>query len=319
MDSLRRRFFYVITIGVLLAAMYFSERPQHLVWLEARAHAWYYRLWIEKEFSIAGLQRLDARVIEEQLPLQESNLWWQWNPEIISASLRSIPLVRSAEVTACEGRRWGCFVVSVEERNPAYYALLGNEGWLIGDDGGIISAVPAQELAYLFSRKSAFTQDSRGQIGDEREKRLPLVTGVWSPVLSPDFIRERFRDVPRILHVIEDESGFMVRTLTFRSGSDFVVHFEKFGFDVTFDLISEPTWNEVLRDKVQRFSSVVRELGTSVHQVKSIDLAFSHIAVVKTNSDLAATPLATGVSKGPRLSAKTEGATKASLKPARGD
>ncbi len=297
MDSVARRCFYALTIASLVAAMYLSDRPRQARELQSLLERSYYRAWIQKEYTIEGLHRLDGRVVQKNLPLERSNLWWVWNREVVASALGSIPLVQSAKVDSCAGHWWGCFVVSIDEREPAFYLLLQKEGWLIGEDGGVIGAVAADELSSAVSRPlEAVAERGRGGAA------LPIVTGLWSPSMSPDVVRSRLADVPRIVQLIGNHE-FPIRTITFRSGSDFIVHFDTLPFAVTFDLAAEDNWESQLQGKVQRFRSVVRELGASVQQVRSIDLAFTQIAVVKTSGDVL-TASQKAVAPGSRASAR---------------
>jgi hypothetical protein len=132
------------TLGTTLAcvALFVADQPERsklaleFITRETR------HFWFNKEIWISGNSRVDRGELEGLLPHGDSNLSWNLSPGRLVASLQAHPLIKSAEVTTCAGRWWGCFTFRITEREPTLLAIAGDRGWIVGDDGFPIAALP---------------------------------------------------------------------------------------------------------------------------------------------------------------------------------
>lgn len=136
------RFLATIGTAMVCAALFVADQPERsrlaseFITRETR------RFWFDKEIWISGNSRVDRDELEALLPQEESNLSWTLSPGRVAASLQAHPLVKRADVQTCAGRWWACFTFRIEEREPALLAIAGDRGWIIGDDGFPIAALP---------------------------------------------------------------------------------------------------------------------------------------------------------------------------------
>jgi hypothetical protein len=228
--------------------------------LAARVH----RFVFAREVRYRGLTFLSESDVGAILPRDRSNFWWLWNRSVIARRLEEEKLIEGARVERCADSLWGCFEVSVTERIPAFVAHVGDKAWLVGADGAFIGRAPLAAL-------------------DPQTPPSPtspvIIHGIDSAGASPDVARARFDIVRTAIGVIETGSGETVRSAKVLGARDLEVSFLDKSFTVTFGLPDGDTAR--LEDEVARFARLGAELGPQQRLVRSIDLAFDRMAVVK--------------------------------------
>jgi len=222
------------------------------------------RFIFAREIRFRGLTLLAESDLGAILPRERSNFWWLWNRSAIARRLEEEKLIERARVDRCADPAWGCFEIAVIERLPEFVAQVGDKAWLVGADGAFIGRAPLAAL-------------------DPKNPPSPtspvIIQGIDVAGGSPDVARARFDIVRSAIEVIETGSGETVRSAKVLGARDLEVSFRDRGFTVTFGLPDGDTAR--LQDEVARFARLDAELGPRQRLVKSIDLAFERMAVVK--------------------------------------
>lgn len=219
-----------------------------------------------KEVRISGLRLIARADIERVLPLQKSVGWWMLNSTSINARVAENPWVSKVDVESCPGTilpRFGCFVISVEERKPRFLAEVDSERWVIGDDGALIVPANATNLPLSI---------------DEVRRLVPLY-GLASRVQSPERSHAQLTLAQGAIPVLEKAVDRPVRSLTFESRGDISVTFEQVPFPVVFGAPSDSM--TVLEDQGKRFRALMGQLRDRFSEIERVDLAFSKVGVVK--------------------------------------
>jgi len=216
----------------------------------------------DKQVRIDGLNVLSRTEVERLLPLDRAVAWWHANGTEIQASLEKNPWIAQAQVSACPetiASRWGCFVVSVQERVPTFIANIDQAQWIIDRDGSFI--VPERDLQ---SRKL--------------NPHLVAVTGLASRVKSPDLVRAQLSAAARLLPVLEKQVGRKIVGLELLGHGDFSVAFKGLSFPIVF--AGGRDSGVTLPEQGERCTQLLRHLAGRLHEVQKIDLAFSRVGVV---------------------------------------
>ena len=229
------------------------------------------RITQAQEFRLKGLITLTEDEVRGMLPGDKSTLWWLLNLGQVEQIVRSNPFVSAARVRRCGESffsEWGCFSIEVEERVPAFVALVEGLAWLVGADGGFIGPLPNK------LNVSEFVREISPSVG-----RLRIIKGIAPNVLSPDLVKARFQYAREAMDILETESGIGIEWGELKENGELLVKFNQFELLATF-AFNRAEW-EVLRDEATRFKLLVKELGTRISLVKEVDLAFDTLAVMR--------------------------------------
>jgi hypothetical protein len=216
----------------------------------------------DKQVRIDGLNILSRTEVEKLLPLDRAVAWWHANGTEIQASVEKNPWVAEAKVSACPetiASRWGCFVVSVEERVPTFIASIDQAEWVIDRDGSFI--VPERDLKVR-----------------KLNPQLISVAGLASRVKSPDLVRAQLSAASRLLPVLEKQVGRKIGGLELLGHGDFSVAFKGLSFPIVFAGGRDSA--VPLTEQGERCAQLLRHLAPRLHEVQKIDLAFSQVGVV---------------------------------------
>jgi hypothetical protein len=221
-----------------------------------------------KKINISGNNRLDYNEVKQTMPMEKSVAWWLMNRNSIEEKLLANPLIESAVLNPCGYSSWGCFNVKISERKPEYIALLGNKPWLIGSDGGFISP-----LDNILDKKSGFKM----AVSDLKDS--VMIKGLLEKDYSPDVLQAKINFLSQAISTIEKKIKLKVKEAEVNSDSEIAVKFKghDFGARFTFDDASIAK----IEDQSQRLKKIMGEYSNRLDEIKEIDLAFEHIAVVK--------------------------------------
>lgn len=228
--------------------------------LAARVH----RLAFSRELRFSGLEIVTEADLAPLLPSERSNLWWWWRRDTVAERLQHEKLIERARVEPCALPRWGCFEISLVERRPDFVTQIGDKAWLVDGDGEFMGRAPLTALDPAAPANPAAPV---------------IVRGIDLSGDSPATARARLDIVQKAIDVIEEGSGERVRAATVIGARDLEVRFLGKSFTATFGLPDGDTVRLV--DEVSRFARLHAELGPRERLVKSIDLAFDRVAVVK--------------------------------------
>jgi hypothetical protein len=294
------RFLLTLFCTLVTLTLLALDQPESTKAFAARVSQSLDSFWRGKEIWVSGTSVVARKDIDALLPNDESVLSWLLSADKIEASLRSNPLIANASVERCPGKWWGCFSISIEEREPAFLLLVGSKGWLVGGDGGILTPLPQQRCQSIL----------RGESPPEfMGKLVPVVEGAAYEEESPDLVKARLGVAKRAIDILAQElktaalssslsvlgaskeapgaapavgaRPFEVERLSFRQKYDMRVRFRDWPFVVTFGLPQSENWESGLRDQCARLGRLLEELGASALQAKEIDLAFDSVAVVR--------------------------------------
>jgi hypothetical protein len=220
-----------------------------------------------KEVRIEGLHTISRSEIERVLPLTRSVGWWMFNETSIKARVAENPWVKTVEMSSCEGEilpKFGCFVLSIEERKPRFMALVDNERWIIGADGSLI--IPANGNAPGMT--------------DETLRALVPLYGLASRVATPEKSQAQLDLAQRAITVLERSVELPVESITFEGKGDISVDFDKLPFPVVFGS-SVSDSSAVIEDQGRRLKALLTQLKDRIPEIEKVDLAFSKVGIVK--------------------------------------
>lgn len=263
------RFVYSLLAVTAVLSGYFIYKPEQFEVTKKVVAQSYEDALIRKKISIEGVNVLRSDRIQEVLPNDRSILWWNLNRSTIEALLEKNPYIQNAEVRSCSTVLfdWGCFVVSIEERLPAYLSLYGNNAVLLGEDGATIRTVDAQNL-----------EDTLRRLLKPTAQPPKVLVGLLTPGASTDVTEARFRYLKSSINTIEDSATLRVERAELLQNGELSVRVSGKPFAVTFDDTSRD--GERLKDEVKRLEKLLVELRGREDQVEKVDLAFNKMAVV---------------------------------------
>lgn len=276
------RLFLTVLIACCVAALCIGDRPaRYRAWREAVSSAmdrWLY----QRELLINGLHVVDAAEVEKLLPEEHSNLWWVFSTALLQTELLSHPLIQQAEVHRCRALSFACFVIDIVERQAGFFLTMGNQGWLAGEDGGVIMPLSVREIeAYLNAPPGAALE----AVPAAKKRRIPVVRGLWQTgQASSDVVRSRFEEARRAIAVIEQGAGRQVTYLELGAGPDLRARFAGLDLTATFEVSREDLWNSpspLLSERAERLKQLLDEVGDRSRDIASVDLGFEKIAVVR--------------------------------------
>ena len=269
---------------VCVVIIYFADQPGHYVlardYLRTTAH----HILYDKDVSVSGTGVLSTGDVSLMLPLHEWLPYWHVNAPVIRAGLIQSPLIQDAKIERCSFFSWSCFNVSIEERKPAFFAIVGGQGWVVGRDGGLIKPISAERIA-RYVQAGDVDSSSPGFVSTAVRLKIPVISGLLTADASPDVVRVRFGYLRRAMDVIEGVVGVPVSNLELSSANEIKVRFFGLGMTAVFDISAEDLWQEKpekLTDRALRLKKLLEEFGTNRDRITSVDLAFDKIAVVTT-------------------------------------
>jgi len=245
---------------------------------------------------VSGNSVLSESDVLKYLPMKRDNLWWYQNRVPISLGLKKHPLIKSALIEPCPPvqlnlkkltsiiETWGCFKVEINERTPRFRVQLGLSQWLVDEEGVSLVMIPsAQEAVGAqvgIQPAGSISSDSI----DARFKKLPLLEGAISDLMSPDEANARIRYlIDKVRHLCSI-TGMNVTSIKFLDRGEMLVRFESVPFAVRFgsELHTVPGdfTRVALDEQVERLKTLApRVLGDK--EVEEIDLGFNKLAVIR--------------------------------------
>ena len=180
------------------------------------------------------------------------------------------PLIAAAVVRPCSGLSLDCFVLTVEERQPAFIAVMADESraWLVGQDGGFIAPLTHKQF-----------QEGVLRVFGEKARRLVVVRGLWGAKSSPDEVKNRLQWVTQSLRALSEGSSLAIREVQLRESSEIRVLFDEAPFPVLFELSAEALPD--LSEKGRQLKRLIAELGQQKGTVREVDFALKKMAVVR--------------------------------------
>lgn len=219
-----------------------------------------------KEVRIEGLHALSRSEVERVLPMSKSPVWWMLNETSIQAKLAENPWIKGASVESCPGTilpKFGCFIVSVEERKPRFIAVVDNERWIIGADGTFI--MPAAGAGDGISQQSLASL-------------IPL-KGLASRVSAGDRTKAQLATAEYSIAALERSVQLPVRAISFEGKNDIAVTFDRIPFPVVFSAPSDIP--STVEEQGRRCRALLLQLKDRLNEIEKVDLAFAKVGVVK--------------------------------------
>ena len=220
-------------------------------------------IWNEKDVRIDGLHLLSRAEVERLLPLERSVAWWHVNATEIQAKLAHNAWVSEATVTSCPDTwtsRWGCFLVSIQERQPMFLATINGDSWVIDREGTFLA--PLGDLK-----------------GRSFSGKLIALKGVAVNRHSPDLVRAQLSVAARLCETLHSEVPKSIVELEFLGQGDFAISFEGLSFPIVFAAGQDA--KVPLPEQGARCAALLKQLAPRFSEVAKIDLAFDRVGVVQ--------------------------------------
>lgn len=261
----------LITIGIL-----YLDNPLPLQRFVSRRADHMQRMLYDKKVQFTGLSLVAEEELNRLLPMQNSVPWWLLSRESVETILLRHSLVKKAELRTCDRfavTNWGCFVLDIEERRPAYAALIEDEVWILGQDGGLLFPVSREKFEKESLNEILSRHLARRVVGDQALKMLQIAGS------SPDLIHARLEYTRRAVEIIERHSGLEVALARCAHDGEIRARFEGYPFEVLFDYkVDAP---KTLTTESERLASLIKEFGARVQTIELIDLAYNKLAIVR--------------------------------------
>jgi hypothetical protein len=250
------------TVGV--GTLIVLDNPQGAADLYASSLKRAESIWSDKEIRIAGLNLLKRSEVERLLPVERSVLWWQVNRSQVEAKVASNTWISHSKLSSCSGgslaERWGCFLVTVEERQPLFTTNFNGDAWVIDRQGVFVA--PLVEL------------QRRNFVGE-----LISVRGVADGAQQPSLVRAQLSAAAPLCDTLSKVVGRGVRDLEFLAQGDFAVRFKGLNFPVIFAAGTDASVR--LEEQGERFAALLKQIAGRLGDVERIDLAFDRVGVVR--------------------------------------
>ena len=257
------RVLFTLLITASVAALHVLDNPRGVRAWSEKAAGVVQKWWNAKEIRIEGLRTLPRSEIERLLPLERSVVWWKLQSTSIQGRIAQNPWIGEVSVSSCEGgarEAWGCFLISIKERQPTFLAVVDNANWVIDRGGSFI--VPYSETLPMPSNQ-----------------RLVRVTGLASRHSSPDIVRAQLSAASSVLDTIEREVRRQVWALEFLGHGDLSVMFQDVPFPVVFGAGGDSV--VPLAEQGKRCGELLKRLQDRFGDILKVDLAFERVGVVK--------------------------------------
>lgn len=272
------RFVSSISCAFITIGMIYLDNPAPLNRFVRNRASEVEHVVFDKRVAYTGLSYIRPEEIEVLLPMERSVPWWIFNKEQIETTLLRHSLVRKATLKTCDKLAvtdWGCFSIDVQERHPMFAALIDDEVWILGEDGGLLFPIPrdqfdTQPLAKILSKNLA------REVPSSISLKILQVAGS-----SPDLIHARLSYTRRAVEIIEEHSRLEVAMARCSHQGEIRARFEGYPFEVIFDYAEDAP--KTLTVEAQRLSALVMEFGQRAQTIELIDLAYNKLAIVRFN------------------------------------
>ncbi len=276
----------LVTILLLASVcfIYFADQPEHYAQVKKYISETIHHISYDKVVSIEGQKILSEEEVNKMLPMSETVLYWILNAPVISTQLRQSPLIQSADVQRCAFYTWSCFRVIVEERAPAFFAVVGSKGWVVGKDGGLIKPLAADKLS-TYMQGGGVDENASRFVALAAQLKIPVIAGLLAQDASPDLIKARFTHLRKAMDAIEGELGIPISYLELGGGQQIKVRFFEKPFLAIFDVPPADIWDDQARqlvDRTKRLKKLLEEFGDKQDKIATVDLGFEKLAVVTT-------------------------------------
>lgn len=257
------RILFTLLVTASVATLHVLDNPRGVRQWTEKGKESVLTFWNDKEIRIEGLRMLPRAEIERLLPLERSVAWWKLQTTSIQGRIAQNPWIGEVSVNSCEGglrESWGCFLISIKERQPTFLAVVDNANWVIDRGGSFI--VPYSETLAVPSTQ-----------------RLVRVTGLASRHSSPDTVRGQLSAASLLLDTIEREVRRQVWAVEFLGHGDLSVSFQDVPFPVVFGAGDDSP--VPLAEQGKRCAELLTRVQDRFADIVKIDLAFERVGVVK--------------------------------------
>jgi hypothetical protein len=230
----------------------------------------------QKRINFEGLNLVKAPELMKLIPAERSVVWWLVNRDRVTQELVRHSLVRTATLRSCTRFAildWGCFTFAVEERVPSFAALIDEEVWILGQDGGLLFPVERSEFE-ASPLNTILARHLKRPVGSEKRLKMLQIAGN-----SPDLIHARLDYTRSALEIIEEHSKLEVSLARCAHDGEIRARFEGYPFEAVFDYT--PGTPKTLITESQRLGVLVKQFGARAQTIRLIDLAYNKLAVVR--------------------------------------
>ncbi len=253
--------FFAACITALAVGGY-AYRPEAAALASAAAEL-YGRTMYPRDVRFYGLQLVSRKSLEDIVPQQKSNLWWQINSNRVARMIEEQPMIARAAVVRCSSASWNCFKIAVEEREPAALVRTKDGAWVVDASGAYLKPVSADAV-----ERAA------------EQELLPVLGGVdISPLQSPELTRARTGYVVKAIAGIESSSGRKVIEASMRPNGELAVRFSGLRLLAIFDAAEKSLVR--LTDEARRLRLLLDEFKGRENAIELVDLAYNTSAVVR--------------------------------------
>ncbi len=270
------RFVTSISFALITIGMIYLDNPEPLNRFANQSAQQVNHLLLDKNVSYEGLSYVRSEEIEVLLPMEKSIPWWLFNKSQIETGLLRHSLVKKALLETCDTfaiAEWGCFKVLIQERHPAYAALIEDEVWILGEDGGLLFPVSREQFDSQPLTKILSKNLARDVSSDVNLKILQVAGS------SPDLIHARLSYTRRALEIIEENSGLEAAMARCSHQGEIRIRFDNYPFEVLFDYSEDAP--KTLALEAQRLAALLKEFGARAQTIELIDLAYNKLAIVR--------------------------------------
>lgn len=256
------RIIYTLALACAVLVLHYFDNPGLFHSVVGRGAGVIESLWNDKNVRIEGLDILSEKEIEPLLPLSKSVLWWHLNEPDIQAELMQSPWIKSVSVNWCRDSiwsRWGCFSLSVKEREPVFSAIVDETKWVVDAEGSFI--VPYSDV-----------------VNRHYDLKLVSISGLASREYSPDLVRSQVYSAHEYMQILQQSVGRTVLALSFLDHEDLSVEFQGVPFPIVFGLGSEGAVS--LSEQGRRCMALLKQVQHQFQNIEKIDLAFSRVGVI---------------------------------------
>ncbi|MEZ4753281.1 MAG: cell division protein FtsQ/DivIB [Bdellovibrionota bacterium] len=222
----------------------------------------------QKTIDFKGLSLLSELDIERYLPHEKSVLWWVFNRSQVEAEIASHSLVAKSSIELCSWLRPACYLVKITERIPTFIALSDTDAWVVADDGAFVSPIPVDKV-----ERAMFKRE------DKTYKKPPLVDGLFTNENSPEVSLARSAYINDSIIEIERATAKSIESITVKDNGELEISLRNTDYTIVFD----KTYGDQakLEDQLARLAKVLEQFENRERTIKSIDLAFNSLAVVR--------------------------------------
>jgi cell division septal protein FtsQ len=266
--------YLILSFILLCIGVTFTVKPVGVTRVIDRLAEGRRRFMNDKQIEFEGLNYVSEAELLARLPQEKSLWWWLFNPSQVEAALSGDSLIAAVNVAPCVPtlvQRWGCFRVSVKERNPAFIAMIEGRYWLVGNDGGFLAPLPVEKnVLELASNLSARTGEP-----------MRVLHGLDAVRNSPDLVLARFSYAKRVMDTIESTSGLHIEWGELLKSGHLVAKFQGIAPRATFSFSDADDDLRVVEVEARRLKTLVDRLGDGMERLETVDLTPRKLVVGK--------------------------------------